>query len=309
MGGQSRSNSSCSTVQHPALVSAIATSDQRPKLHSSKSKRSPVSTSQEKTSINNNEDGSFQAIWEHLQDQGISRRAAEVISASWRSSTQQQYRTYIQRWLCFCSERKTPPINPSVNDIIEFLTRLFDNGLGYSALNTARSALSTYFSVADGSTNVTSHIFVKRFLKGIYNLKPSLPKYNNTWDVRLVLEFLKTLSTNDISLRLLSIKLASLLALVTGQRCQTLTSITVDDIVLDSDSVKIRINTLLKQTKPGSHLSELYIEKFSTDENLCVVRTLSAYVQRTQSVRKNKEFFLITQKPHKPASTVQWLRG
>ena len=213
--------------------------------------------------------------------------------------------------MCFCSERKTPPINPSVNDIIEFLTRLFDSGLGYSALNTARSALSTYFSVAGGSTNVTSHIFVKRFLKGIYNLKPSLPKYNNTWDVRLVLEFLKTLSTNDISLRLLSIKLASLLALVTGQRCQTLTSITVDDIVLDSDSVKIRINTLLKQTKPGSHLSELYIEKFSLDENLCVVRTLSAYVQRTQSVWKNKALFVITQKPHKPASkstVASWIK-
>ena len=196
--------------------------------------------------------------------------------------------------------------------MIEFLTRLFDSGLEYSALNTARSALSAYFSVADGSTNVTSHIFVKRFLKGIYNLKPSLPKYNNTWDVRLVLEFLKTLSTNDISLRLLSIKLASLLALVTGQHCQTLTSINVDDIVLDSDSVKIRINTLLKQTKPGSHLSELYIEKFSPDENLCVVRTLSAYVQkRTQSVQKNKELFLITQKPHKPASkstVASWIK-
>ena len=109
---------------------------------------------------------------------------------------------------------------------------------------------------------------------------------------------------------LLSIKLASLLALVTGQRCQTLTSITVDDIVLDSDSVKIRINTLLKQTKPGSHLSELYIEKFSPDENLCVVRTLSAYVQRTQSVQ-NKELFLITQKPHKPASkstVASWIK-
>ena len=123
-------------------------------LHSSESKRSPVSTSHEKTSINDNENGSFQAIWEHLQDQGISRRAAEVINASWRSSTQQQYRTYLQRWLWFCSERKTPPINPSVNDIIEFLTSLFDSGLGYCALNTARSALSTNQQMAQQMSQV-----------------------------------------------------------------------------------------------------------------------------------------------------------
>ena len=36
-----------------------------------------------------------------------------------------------------------------------------------------------------------------------------------------------------------------------------------------------------------------------------------AYIERTQSVRKNKELFLITQKPHKPASkctVASWIK-
>ena len=41
-----------------------------------------------------------------------------------------------------------------------------------------------------------------QFLKGVYNLKPSKPRYTHTWDVFIVLQNLKTLSPfNALSLK------------------------------------------------------------------------------------------------------------
>jgi hypothetical protein len=73
------------------------------------------------------------------------------------------------------------------------LTDLFKSGLGYSSINTARCALSSYFSL-DNSVNISSNVLVKRFMKGVYTLRPALPRYNVTWDVNVVLKYLKGLS-------------------------------------------------------------------------------------------------------------------
>lgn len=54
------------------------------------------------------------------------------------------------------------------------------------------------------SNLVVNSSIVKRFMKGIFNIKPSLPKYNNVWDVSVVLDYLETLMPlHTISLRLL----------------------------------------------------------------------------------------------------------
>ena len=47
----------------------------------------------------------------------------------------------------FCSQRQLDKINPSLGDIIVFLTELHEAGLGYSAINTAKSMLSSIISV------------------------------------------------------------------------------------------------------------------------------------------------------------------
>ena len=53
-------------------------------------------------------------------------------------------------------------------------------------------------------------------------MKPSLLRYVNTWDVQTVITYLDSLNTLEVSLKLFSVKLTTLLALTTGQRCQTL---------------------------------------------------------------------------------------
>ena len=106
----------------------------------------------------------------------ISEQAQEILLQSWRKGTQKQYETCLQKWLSFCGERHSDPLQPTIDQVIDFLTHLFISGIGYSAMNTARCALST-FVILEGNISVGSHPLVKRFLKAVYQCRPAFPLY------------------------------------------------------------------------------------------------------------------------------------
>ena len=83
-----------------------------------------------------------------------------------------------------------------MSDILDFLASLVESGLSYSAINSARSALSAIGLVQDGFS-VGSHPLVIRLLKGANNMKPPQSRYSETWDASLVLAYLKTLTPDD----------------------------------------------------------------------------------------------------------------
>ncbi|XP_068757998.1 uncharacterized protein [Montipora capricornis] len=131
-------------------------------------------------------------VRELLASRGISTGAAKIIMQSWRTSTQKQYQTYHQRWQEFCRSWRLDPFSASLENGLEFLYHQYENGLSHSGINTARSALSTFIFLPDGGS-FGNHPLVFRFLKGVYESRPSLPRYKNTWDVCVVLNYLKTL--------------------------------------------------------------------------------------------------------------------
>ena len=73
--------------------------------------------------------------------------------------------------MSFCNREQIATLNPSVGEIIRFLTEMHEDGLGYSAINTAKSMLSTIFSVIH-KVNIGSEPLIKHFMKGIFHLKP-----------------------------------------------------------------------------------------------------------------------------------------
>ena len=111
----------------------------------------------------------------YLKDKGLSITATTVIEKAWRSGTRKQYATYLQKWKHHCTARGIDPFHPSVEAGINFLAVLFDSNIGCSAINTARSALSSIVMLPDDSQFGT-HPLVCRFVKGVFELKPSLPK-------------------------------------------------------------------------------------------------------------------------------------
>ena len=60
-------------------------------------------------------------------------------------------------------------------------------------------------------------------MRGIFKLKPALPRYNVIWNANIVLNYLKTISpVASVSLKLLTHKLVMLMLLLSGQRGQTI---------------------------------------------------------------------------------------
>ena len=70
--------------------------------------------------------------------------------ASWHKGTKKQYMSYLMRWEEYCKREHIAPHNPGKVKAIEFLRELYEEGLRYSAINTARSALSSVITSNGG---------------------------------------------------------------------------------------------------------------------------------------------------------------
>ena len=158
-----------------------------------------------------------------LKGQGLSDSATSIILQSWRDGTRKQYTTYLRQWEQYCCRREIDSLSATVTHGINFLSELYQNhNLSYSAINTAQSALSSVIFPPEGCT-FGNHPLVCRLLKGVFTTRPSLPRYQCIWDVAVVLKYLKTLHPlEDLHLRDLTLKMTMLIALLSGQRCQTI---------------------------------------------------------------------------------------
>lgn len=241
------------------------------------------------------------------KNRGFSERATNIVLQSWRQSSQKQYDAHIRKWLFFCTKRQADPICPTIGLAVEFLTTLYDEGLSYSSINSARCALSAILDSPDSVHHTFGgHPDVKRFMKGVFQSRPPLPRYSKTWDVNLVLQYIGTMgNSQELSLKDLTLKLVMLVALTTAQRGQSLHLLDTLNMVQEETAYTFLLDSNLKQSKPGRSTSELVVKLYAYphDRNLCVVNACSVYLDKTKSLRGSESHLLIThQKPHKRAS-------
>ena len=140
---------------------------------------------------------------------------------------------------------------------------LYDSGLGYSSINTARSVLSS-LGVLETGQSFGSHPLDIRFLKSIYNLRPSMPRYKDIWDVDIVLAYMRKLSpVKYISLRELTLKLAMLFALAASARAQSLHLLKLDKMKKHKDKFVFTMTKLIKQSRPGFENPNIIAKAFT----------------------------------------------
>ena len=118
-------------------------------------------------------------VQKSLEGRGLSESATSLILQSWRKGTKQQYKPFITKWEQYCCQRKINPFSATIEHGINFLAELYQTGIGYSALNTARCALSTVCLTSEHYT-FGQHPLVCRFIKGIFECRPSPPRYQET---------------------------------------------------------------------------------------------------------------------------------
>ena len=136
---------------------------------------------------------------------------------------------------------------------------------------------------------IGDHTIVSKFLRGVFNLRPSLPKSAVTWDTSNVIQFLKSwYPLKHLSLFQLSIKTVLLMLLISGQRGQTIWVLKVKDVEKRGDSYICRISVPIKTSNKKHHQKELVFKSYK-EKDLCVVHCLQEYLKRTKILRKRRE--------------------
>ena len=189
--------------------------------------------------------------------QGIRMRlkTENIIMASWRSKTDANYDSAWRKWQEWFSNKSVYPFAADLPSILSFLADQYKEGIAYRSLNCYRSALSSAHLPVEGFA-VGKHPLVCRLLKGVFNLRPPLPCYEHVWEVSQVTYFLDNLEENEeLSLKLLTWKLAMLLALVLAHRSSGLVRLSLQGIIFTPEGVRLSIKCLAKQTAPGRESS------------------------------------------------------
>ena len=108
---------------------------------------------------------------------------------------------------------------------------------------------------------------VCRFLKGVLNLRPALSRCSITWDVSVVLKYIKSIKIlKQCDLKSLSYCLAILLCIRTGQRDQSLFYKNIELMMFEADKITVFVPELLKQSLRYP------------DQEICIVSHLEQYI-------------------------------
>lgn len=159
-----------------------------------------------------------------------------------------------------------------------------------------------------------SNPLVKRLLTGAFNLRPPTPRYSQTWDVTIVLNHIRSLGPDiDLSTKNLTMKLVTLIALISGQRCQTIALINLDYANVTATGVTFVIDKLTKTSKVCKPHVDVSFTSYPHDALLCVINVLRTYLQRTKPVRgTERRLFLSYVQPYKAVGSEtigRWIKG
>ena len=211
-------------------------------------------------------------IRQRMKNLGLSRTAAKIIMNSWWDKTRRQYSVYLRKYVAFCDTNNLKPFDQNEQTLVKFLTFLFRRKYGYSAINTARSAVSSV-------TGLGRQPLVRRFMRGVFNLRPTCPRYTSIWDVSVVIQYLRTLPrAAELKLHVFSAKLVKLLALVTGHRCQTLHAMDTKHMDISESKGIFHIASLLKTNSPKNPVSVITLKTYCADRRICVLTCLKLYL-------------------------------
>jgi hypothetical protein len=153
--------------------------------------------------------------------------------------------------------------------------------------NNLKSALSTIFSVAQARSLGTS-VLVSRFSKGNKFNHPSKPKYDDIWDVNLLLNYIKTLGENrSLDLSTLRSKSIVLLRIERIARSSDVASIPFESIKKTRLGYSFRYFST-KESREGSW-STIQKISFSSPKSICAAYAIEEYLRRTEEFRDNVE--------------------
>ena len=176
-----------------------------------------------------------------------------------------------------------------MGSVINYLTDKYTAGDQYSTLNTHRSAISAFHELVD-NFKVGQHPDVTAIMSAFFNARPPMPRYECTWDVDMVLDYLLSLGDNrHLALKQLTMKFTMLLALACAGRSSDLHALDLRFMRREEDKVSFSLAKLTKSRRKGKPPLKLEFVQFIDQPRLCVLSTLDTYLERTELFRSRKD--------------------
>ena len=143
-----------------------------------------------------------------------------TICASWRAGTEKQYNAAWRSWCVWCYVGKRNLVQSSEVTVLSYLNYLQKRGKSYSVINTHKSMIIQTSKLL-GNEWCVSPSYISRFMKGLFNKIPPVPRYCSMWNVDHVIQFLRTLyPLENLSIKMLAFKTMTLVALAVAPHAQ-----------------------------------------------------------------------------------------
>ena len=249
---------------------------------------------------------------------GISAEARTLLMAAWRKNTSSAYGAAWQKWASWCNQQQVNPLSAPLSAVLDFLTREFNSGKAYRSINVYRSAISMTHPTID-SLRFGEHPLVCQLMKGIFNKRPPLPRYTQTWKVHQVTSYLEGLGDNsELSLKQLSGKLVVLLALTSAERGSELAAHDLRFRRFYPEGVSFTLPQLTKKSCVGNPTKTSFHASLPCNARLCPIECLREYEKRTEAFQPNasnanvsNKLFVSYIRPHRPVSSstlARWMK-
>ena len=111
----------------------------------------------------------------------------------------------------------------------------------------------------------------------------------------------------DLIVKMLSFKLAALLALTSSARAHELIKLDLNLVSIKSDSWEFSLAEHTKVSRPGHPARKIYLPAFPDNPKICVVRTLQEYRFRTETRRQSSRLLISFVRPISSQTMSRWL--
>ena len=226
-------------------------------------------------------------------DVALSETAEQLIHGATRKKTKVKYDCVVRKWLKYC-ESKNIDVQATTNTFLNFLAEEFDRDLKHSYIRGYTSALTAYIGNVD-------HVLLKKLLRGIFNRRPSRPRYAATWDVNIVLAFVGAMTTDTYMD--LTLKTVALLMILSGSRVNMLSHLKVSNMSLTDTECTFVFDDVLKTSTEGEVAKHITYRAYPDDPSLCPVKTILKYLDVRGEKSASDPVFTITIKPYTPAKS------
>ncbi|KAG0943812.1 hypothetical protein G6F29_011592 [Rhizopus arrhizus] len=220
---------------------------------------------------------------------GLDGKTIQFLNKKIRTSTQRMYDTGWIRWTAWCQDNNKKALEYNPRNVLAFLV----DHQHYSSnhLNTLRSAIASVFTIIhEQQTPIADQPIIKDFFAAKRKSNVSIPKKHQlfTWDIAILINYIKDklTPTVNLSLQQLQLKTILLLCMATMWRPRSdIGRLQFRDIHIQ------RLGETTSATIHAREPKECQVKSVTLgeykEEQLCPVKTLVNFLHRTANTRED----------------------